>query len=644
MAREYCSWVSVTDLRSGVVIRYYSEWMCWMVEDGDDTSRPPSPVGGSSGIDDGATRPPVNFIPDPSGAGEVVVAVPGEVTPEVQAGAGFNPGWNSGAHSIESLPASWVGAITFDVPDVRGARPGGVAVGLAPVSELPAPGRNGYKHLRYGIIFTADAVRVIHEGVVVLQVPYATVRAARGVGESTDAVQALMYGHAIKWVVNDLTLFAAAFTMPEDYALDATLYTAYDAVDNPAFTAGLDWGDAEDGSMTVVLAGLAMEADGGTEPALAAELPRLAMRLSELNVSDITAVLPPLRFECGVGEGMAGAIGPLNVLMAEWDDYAVLIGAIGPLSCWIGMGTPDPSVRYSVMAPTLPRLRMTAKGPAYGSMAAALPGFVMRASAETTYAELVAELPRARFTAYSGELTPLVKVIEYVAAGAPALPAAYIAISFIERVDGSATAAAYATVTADASEEITAEDAASAVMTMLDSVIEQLGAGERLVTAMFRIDGDAPADEGPAWVVNTDSRATTRYDAYGFNSFFVLDGKHFGVRQDGVYLLEGTSDAGQPIVAGVALGKHDFGTQALKGLEAVYAGVSSTGKLYLRVSDGKNTYTYAARAASETLEAQRFDVGRGLRANYFTFELVSEGDVFELDSITFNVLASQRRI
>ncbi|ODT38041.1 MAG: hypothetical protein ABS55_01745 [Lautropia sp. SCN 70-15] len=453
-----------------------------------------------------------------------------------------------------------------------------------------------------------------------------------------------MYGHAIKWVVNDLTLFAAAFTMPEDYALDATLYTAYDAVDNPVFTAGLDWGDAEDGSMTVVLSGLAMEADGGIEPTLVAELPRLAMRLSELNVSDITAELSALRFECGVGEGMAGTIGPLNALMAEWDDYAVLIGAIGPLSCWIGMGAPDPSVRYSVMAPTLPRLRMTAKGPAYGSMAAALPGFVMRASAETTYAELVAELPRARFTAYSGELTPLVKVIEYVAAGAPALPAAYIAISFIERVDGSATAAAYATVTADASEEITAEDAASAVMTMLDSVIEQLGAGERLVTAMFRIDGDAPADEGPAWVVNTDSRATTRYDAYGFNSFFVLDGKHFGVRQDGVYLLEGTSDAGQPIVAGVALGKHDFGTQALKGLEAVYAGVSSAGKLYLRVSDGKNTYTYAARAANETLEAQRFDVGRGLRANYFTFELVSEGDVFELDNITFNVLASQRRI
>ena len=43
------------------------------------------------------------------------------------------------------------------------------------------------------------------------------------------------------------------------------------------------------------------------------------------------------------------------------------------------------------------------------------------------------------------------------------------------------------------------------------------------------------------------------------------------------------------------------------------------------------------------MRVQRFDPGRGLRANYFTFDLVSEGD-FELDSVTFAVAATKRRI
>lgn len=640
MAREHCEWKLVTDLRPGSLTRYYPEWVCWMVEDGDSTERPPTGGGGgSSGIDIDRPPSPIGFTPDPSGSGDVTVGgFDDSVDPP---GEDFNPGWNSGAYSIESLPASWVGTITFDVPDVLGARPAGVAVGLTPVSQLPTAFRNGYDHILYGLVFTQDEVKVLHDGEVVDTMAYATVNAAR-TATGTDEVAALMYGHFIKWVVNGLTLWAGPFSMPEAYALDAVLYLAYDRVDNPVFTAGA-WAAEADGELLGVLPGFTGYMEGLNVNELGGELGGLFGILADYAYSDMVGALNGPQGSMGVGEGASGIIGPLFGVLADSSTYSAMIGTIGPITGVLAGGDPG-DVPYSVMHGSLPRFTGYMTGPGTAKLGGELPGFIGRMTAETTYAELVGNLPGLRGVAYGDGVTPLVKVIEYVAAVAPALPAAYIAISFIERVDGSATAAAYATVTADASEEITAEDAASAVMTMLDSVLEQLGAGERLVTAMFRIDGDAPADEGPTWVVNTDSRATTRYDAYGFNSFFALDGKHFGVRQDGVYLLEGTSDAGQPIVAGVALGKHDFGTQALKGLEAVYAGVSSAGKLYLRVSDGKNTYTYAARAASETLEAQRFDVGRGLRANYFTFELVSEGDAFELDNITFNVLASQRRI
>ena len=123
-----------------------------------------------------------------------------------------------------------------------------------------------------------------------------------------------------------------------------------------------------------------------------------------------------------------------------------------------------------------------------------------------------------------------------------------------------------------------------------------------------------------------------------------LEHLHFGARADGIYLLEGASDAGRPIKSGIALGQHDFGSQALKNINAVYVGVSSTGALFLKVGDGRTHYTYRARRNDPHMKVQRFDVGRGLRTNYFTFELTSEADAFELGSVTFHVLASQRRI
>lgn len=89
-------------------------------------------------------------------------------------------------------------------------------------------------------------------------------------------------------------------------------------------------------------------------------------------------------------------------------------------------------------------------------------------------------------------------------------------------------------------------------------------------------------------------------------------------------------------MAGVALGKHDFGTQALKNLAAVHVGVSSTGKMLLRVGDGKNTYTYMSRRADAELRAQRFDTGRGCVPTT-AFDPVGEGEAFELDNVTFNV-------
>lgn len=146
-----------------------------------------------------------------------------------------------------------------------------------------------------------------------------------------------------------------------------------------------------------------------------------------------------------------------------------------------------------------------------------------------------------------------------------------------------------------------------------------------------------------AWVMNARSGGFTRYENYPFNSFAKVGGINLGAAPDGIYELDGGGD--EPVRAMVSFGKQDFGTSLLKSIPNAYIGVSSCGRLWMRVVVGGRDYLYRARTAGEDLATQRFDLGRGLRANYIEFELYNEdGDDFELSSVEFVVLPTTRRI
>lgn len=170
---------------------------------------------------------------------------------------------------------------------------------------------------------------------------------------------------------------------------------------------------------------------------------------------------------------------------------------------------------------------------------------------------------------------------------------------------------------------------------------------EALMKTSVTIGSDVPVFDGASqcWVLNAETGASTRYENYGFNSFCYHDGRYYGCKPDGVYLLEGDDDAGAPIQAMIDLGRHNFGTSALKSVPAAYVGVSSTGAMVLKVIVEGLEYHYTARSSGEQLQQQRIDLGRGLRANYFTFQLFnSDGADFDLDTIEFMPLAHTRRI
>lgn len=154
-----------------------------------------------------------------------------------------------------------------------------------------------------------------------------------------------------------------------------------------------------------------------------------------------------------------------------------------------------------------------------------------------------------------------------------------------------------------------------------------------------------PQAASEVWAINLDSAATTRYENFSFNSFAQIGAKHYGAKYDGIYELDGDTDSGDSIAASVNLGRRDMDAQQLKRLDAAYIAVSSTGTMYLRVTDhdGK-MYTYSTRRSSTKIEQQRIDVGRGLRANFMTFEVVGIGADFEIAGLEFMAVALDRRI
>lgn len=146
------------------------------------------------------------------------------------------------------------------------------------------------------------------------------------------------------------------------------------------------------------------------------------------------------------------------------------------------------------------------------------------------------------------------------------------------------------------------------------------------------------------WVFNARTGAVSRYLRYGFDSFAQIGGHYFGVAEDGVYLLEGNTDAGQRIEARAGTGLLDLGAKELKHVSAVYLDAASDGVLSVRVQAGQQQYTYQARRASQYNAQQRVDTGRGLRATHYSFELLNGGADFELDAMDVSVAKSARRI
>lgn len=156
--------------------------------------------------------------------------------------------------------------------------------------------------------------------------------------------------------------------------------------------------------------------------------------------------------------------------------------------------------------------------------------------------------------------------------------------------------------------------------------------------ALIRMLGTLPQqnERGLAWVVNTLTGGSSMYEGFAFNSFGKLDTAYIGCKSDGIYVLDGDDDDGTPIQASMSFGKTDMGSPHLQRMIKAYADVASTAPMALKITTGADEFVYVARDFDEALTTQRFDVGRGLEARYFTFEIFNtDGCDFSISNAAF---------
>lgn len=159
------------------------------------------------------------------------------------------------------------------------------------------------------------------------------------------------------------------------------------------------------------------------------------------------------------------------------------------------------------------------------------------------------------------------------------------------------------------------------------------------------LSGATGSEVYTGWAVNTRNFAVSAYKNFEFNSLCSLDGVVIGATDDGLYELTGDDDAGTDIAAHLRTGAMDFGVSQKKRIPEAWIGQRRDGKLVLKtITDEETERWYELRNPVDGLKEQRVKMAKGVKANYWEFELHNvDGADFELDYIELTPVVLSRR-
>ena len=165
--------------------------------------------------------------------------------------------------------------------------------------------------------------------------------------------------------------------------------------------------------------------------------------------------------------------------------------------------------------------------------------------------------------------------------------------------------------------------------------------GTATVTATYEAYAVNLLHSGPPPAVDE----VTRYTNFPFTHVVRYKNSYFGVNTTGMYLLEGTTDDGDPIAYDIETHPDTLGKPTMKTVASAYLSGRIDPELTMRVVAGEdrtNTYSYDS-PRGETAQTHRVKFGRGIKDRYLAIGVAGEGAI-ELDGIELEVNTLSRRI
>lgn len=153
----------------------------------------------------------------------------------------------------------------------------------------------------------------------------------------------------------------------------------------------------------------------------------------------------------------------------------------------------------------------------------------------------------------------------------------------------------------------------------------------------------APSGSFTTWVMNARNAAVSEYTSYEFNSFARLGNRYVAASATGLYELLGDTDDGADIIGRIMGGFMQFGGTKLSRLSAAYIAARGEGDFVLRIETADGA-VYNYQVGTRDMRSTKFHMGKGQRARYFAYELISAGQDFDLDTLEFVPVVVQRRV
>ncbi|RST54102.1 hypothetical protein [Variovorax sp. DXTD-1] len=516
-------------------------------------------------------------------------------TPEVQ-GSGArridNPplGWTSFARSITSIRSGVAG---FSARQTNA----GAAIGMS-TSIDPTP---GYSHITHGLLLSNSTVRNLRTG------------ADLGSFTTSDLFQMVVAPSGITFTKNGSQIG----TDPNSYVpgsrlfLSAVLYGALDYVDSPSLV--------EDPSGESL-----------------ATFPKARALSADYDYSESLATFPKMQAESLEPEGGTAVFPKAQAFSSDTLNSGGSLATFPRASAYSYGGTLEvvPDSESYAQFPKAAAMSLLLVGGTGESLATFPKAFAI--SADYPYAESFAAFPKAEAYSWEGP-ADVAYMFDGVVFDVP------LAGTSITQVDARDAFNFDIPMTGTASSLADVRDAFYFDVPL--SIAGGLDLADMRDAFTFDLPLTTPGADLEVHAVNLDGFGSTTYSNYPFNSFARIGDRYYGAKLDGLFLLGGADDAGQPINAAICPGNLDFGSPQQKTISEAFIGAASKCPLKLKVAVPGSEFEYAAETHSDELKQHRFKLGKGLKANYLIPVFYNQdGSDFEVDSLEFEVADLSRKI